>query len=241
MLLRTDVPSRCLVLLRCIALQELMKRLQRAEYTLPDTASKELADFLALMIQPDPTKRLGAEEALKHPWVLADDQTEEQVDVSAKQASSCKRYPPCRLAHQLPACQLTFLVRSPPVSLVSYRIVSYRIVSYRIVSYRNRIESYAGIAAPDVKWSDRHHLRWRITRAMDGKARGLSTSSGCSERCHPDRGGFGGAIGRGGCPGRGGRECARAERGDVRRQRQRLALDRVDSKVVAILVPAAWC
>jgi serine/threonine protein kinase len=136
MLLRTDVPSRCLVLLRCIALQELMKRLQRAEYTLPDTASKELADFLALMIQPDPTKRLGAEEALKHPWVLADDQTEEQVDVSAKQASSCKRYPPCRLAHQLPACQLTFLVRSPPVSLVSYRIVSYRIVSYRIVSYR---------------------------------------------------------------------------------------------------------
>jgi serine/threonine protein kinase len=141
MLLRTDVPSRCLVLLRCIALQELMKRLQRAEYTLPDTASKELADFLALMIQPDPTKRLGAEEALKHPWVLADDQTEEQVDVSAKQASSCKRYPPCRLAHQLPACQLTFLVRSPPVSLVSYRIVSYRIVSYRIVSYRIVIES----------------------------------------------------------------------------------------------------
>ena len=140
MLLRTDVPSRCLVLLRCIALQELMKRLQRAEYTLPDTASKELADFLALMIQPDPTKRLGAEEALKHPWVLADDQTEEQVDVSAKQASSCKRYPPCRLAHQLPACQLTFLVRSPPVSLVSYRIVSYRIVSYRIVIESNRTQ-----------------------------------------------------------------------------------------------------
>ena len=53
----------------------------RAEYALPETASDELKDFLAMMIQPDAAKRCTAEDAMKHPWVLADDQTEEHADV----------------------------------------------------------------------------------------------------------------------------------------------------------------
>ena len=64
-----------------MAAQILMKELQKAQYTLPETVSPELKDFLAQMIQPDASKRLTAEEALKHPWVLADDQTEEDVNV----------------------------------------------------------------------------------------------------------------------------------------------------------------
>jgi len=64
-----------------MAAQILMKELQKAQYALPETVSPELKDFLAQMIQPDASKRLTAEEALKHPWVLADDQTEEDVNV----------------------------------------------------------------------------------------------------------------------------------------------------------------
>ena len=64
-----------------------MKKLQKAEYKLPATASKELADLLAKLIEPDASKRLTAEDALKHPWVRADDQTEEEVDVRDARAA----------------------------------------------------------------------------------------------------------------------------------------------------------
>lgn len=67
-----------------------MKKLQEAQYALPETVSPELKDFLAQMIQPDVSKRLTAEDALKHPWVLADDQTEEEVDVCEACGAECR-------------------------------------------------------------------------------------------------------------------------------------------------------
>ena len=75
--------------LRCAGAtaQILMQKLQKAEYKLPETASKELADLLAKLIEPDASKRLTAEDALKHPWVRADDQTEEEVDVCGAYAA----------------------------------------------------------------------------------------------------------------------------------------------------------
>ena len=59
---------------------ELMKRLQRAEYEAPESASDGLLALLSETIQPDPAKRLTASDACKHPWVLAEDQSEEQVE-----------------------------------------------------------------------------------------------------------------------------------------------------------------
>jgi hypothetical protein len=53
----------------------------RAEYALPETASDALRDFLAMMIQPDAAKRYTAQDAMKHYWVLGDDQTEDEADV----------------------------------------------------------------------------------------------------------------------------------------------------------------
>ena len=69
-----------------------MRRLMAAEYELPESASEELRDLLAQLLQPDVSKRLTAADALKHPWVLADDRTEEQVDVSVTRLLPSCRY-----------------------------------------------------------------------------------------------------------------------------------------------------
>eukprot|EP01051_Picozoa_sp_SAG22_P014031 SAG22_NODE_1646_length_3900_cov_8.380952_3_plen_161_part_00 len=49
---------------------ELMAKLRRADYKLPNGLSPELGQLFGSLLQPDVAKRLDAKGALLHPWAL---------------------------------------------------------------------------------------------------------------------------------------------------------------------------
>eukprot|EP00697_Spironema_sp_BW2_P017189 gnl/Spiro4/8775_TR4610_c0_g1_i1.p1 gnl/Spiro4/8775_TR4610_c0_g1~~gnl/Spiro4/8775_TR4610_c0_g1_i1.p1 ORF type:complete len:437 (+),score=69.58 gnl/Spiro4/8775_TR4610_c0_g1_i1:47-1312(+) len=50
----------------------LFKKIANAEYVIPDHFTPETREFLAQILQPDPTRRLTVDQIYQHPWFLRD-------------------------------------------------------------------------------------------------------------------------------------------------------------------------